>query len=186
MHIYLPRKIVPIHREKHDSPFFFLAGPVRGGGDWQQEFSLKLNKARTDCSVALPMIRKDLGQLKEHVAQDNFRHTPNRQLDWETEYLLEAGLGKKPGCVVFWLEKESETEPHPGPEPYSMDTRGELGEWRTRLELQNARVVFGGNPEWHGFSQVERNIQRQIKDPEFRIITDMDDLVKEALKVAYK
>lgn len=42
--IYLPKQIVPL-KPTVESPLFFLAGPIRGGGDWQVH-RLSRNHAR--------------------------------------------------------------------------------------------------------------------------------------------
>jgi hypothetical protein len=38
MPIYVPKEIVEIKPTK-DAPLFFLAGPIRGGGDWQADMA---------------------------------------------------------------------------------------------------------------------------------------------------
>ena len=81
----------------------------------------------------------------------------NRQLDWERFYLQFASLRRNRGCIIFWLGCESKESPHPGPEPYAMDTRGELGEWRWRMRTEGARVVIGAESGFLGLSQIQRN-----------------------------
>jgi hypothetical protein len=85
-----------------------------------------------------------------------------RQLDWERFYLNEAGIHRRRGCIIFWLGCESKELPHPGPEPYGMDTRGELGEWRGRMMHESVALVIGAEDNFYGLSQIERNFTQAL------------------------
>ncbi len=169
------------HDPKH--PLFFLAGPVRGGGDWQQQMARFLTNIVPNCVIAIPCRWDDSHPLHPHFLRGT--QIPfERQLNWERHYLKEAGLNAKLGCVIFWLPPESADHPHPGPEPYSMDTRGELAEWRMRIKFQNARVVIGcPDPDaYHGFSQIQRNYSLEL-GYDFPIFKTMEETVVSAHKV---
>jgi hypothetical protein len=169
-----------------DSPIFFLAGPVRGGGDWQHHMALLLSEAVPECVIAIPCRWDDTHSLGCHFVRST-RISFERQLNWERHYLKEAGIGFAPGCILFWLPPESEQDPHPGPEPYSMDTRGEIAEWRMRMKFQNARVVIGcPDPEaYHGLSQIHRNYSLELGYT-FPIHRTMSDTVKAACTMMRK
>ena len=102
-----------------------------------------------------------------------------RQLAWERYYLELAGIHHPMGCILFWLPLESEKEPHPGPEPYAMDTRGELGEWRMRIKYEHARVVIGGDKDFLGLSQIERNFSH-IAGSSFVFYDELETTVQAA------
>ena len=145
-------------------PLFFLAGPIRGGGDWQYQMSLTLRHEMEELSrefvIACPSRWKD-----DHPLAPYFVKSPEGfeyQLNWERYYLGLAGSYNHPGCVIFWLPRESKEFPHPGPEPYAMDTRGELGEWRWRMKTEKARVVIGAESEFFGLSQIQRNFDQAL------------------------
>jgi hypothetical protein len=77
------------------------------------------------------------------------------QLVWERHYLKQAGLEAGiPGCVIFWLGLESLTQPHPGPEPYAMDTRREIGKFTAYAEMMSVRMVVGGNRKFYGLDVI--------------------------------
>ncbi len=162
MQILVP-KFTEVGEHDPQSPIFFLAGPVRGGGDWQQQMARILSNVVPNCVIAIPCRWDDTHVLSRYFLRGT-RLSFERQLNWERYYLKEAGLNAKLGCVIFWLPPESTQNPHPGPEPYSMDTRGELGEWRMRIKFQNARVVIGcPDPDaYHGFSQIHRNYSLEL------------------------
>lgn len=164
----------------------FFAGPVRGGGDWQHRgCDIVAAHERLRNSVVVTPTRWTNG----HALASRFMRGPNtcfpRQLNYERHYLALAGLDPRPGCVLFWLRCESEEDPHPGPEPYSMDTRGELAEWRMRMAFQNARVVIGAEPEYHGLSQIQRNYSLEL-GYEFPIYQTLEATVNAAAEMAFR
>ncbi len=113
------------------------------------------------CTIAIPCRWGGEHPLHRYFAGEESSRFA-RQLNWERFYLQEAGVGENPGCILFWLGLESPDRPHPGPEPYSMDTRGELGEWRARMEFESARVVIGAEEGYHGLSQIQRNYSEML------------------------
>lgn len=165
-------------------PLFFLAGPIRGGGDWQHIMCLELAKRIPECVIVCPApwdnthpLASDF-ILENEAGAEEFR----RQLDWERHYLEAAGNEAWFGCIVFWLPCESKTQPHGGPEPYAMDTRGELGEWRWRMNSECARVVVGGEAGFHGLSQIERNFKAALSG-EFTLYNTLEQTADAAVKM---
>lgn len=166
-------------------PLIFLVGPVRGGADWQTHmYRLIRKQPRTEQAIVAIPCRWGAG----HALEEKFLKGPSncfaRQLDWERHFLELAALGRGPGCIVCWLPLESETEPHPGPEPYGMDTRGELGEWRMRMKFEGARLVLGAHPEFHGISQIQRNFSA-VLGYDFPVHDSMERLAKAAANAAF-
>lgn len=157
MKVILPKTFVNV---PHDLPLFFLAGPVRGGGDWQYRCCLELAKILPDFVAVLPTRYADNHPLMESRLGWNEGHF-DRQLTWERHYLEEAA---RSGCILFWLPEEDKEHPHPGPEPYGMDTRGELGEWRGQMMYDGTiRLVIGAEVGFHGLSQIQRNFEQALK-----------------------
>jgi hypothetical protein len=182
MQILLPRvyNSKSIHKDiSLKRPLFFLAGPVRGGGDWQARMAHLIEQEVPDCILAVPCRWTENHQLSSYFTQKEDGAFP-RQLNWEQFYLEEAGIGNVPGCVLFWLAFESEEDKHPGPEPYSMDTRGEVAEWRMRIKFQNARVVVGADDRYYGLSQIQRNYNH-VLGYEFPIYKTMEETAHAAV-----
>lgn len=178
MQIILPKTFVA-EEIYTKTRLYFLAGPVRGGGDWQFAMCKNLNMYTSDCIVAVPQRYPEEHQLQKlRMRGDDTRF--ERQLAWEQHYLRAAS---RSGGVIFWLPCESKGDPHPGPEPYAMDTRGELGEWRTRKEYDpSIRLFIGGSTEFFGFSQIERNCRLQLGN-DFPIYSSLRDLACAATRV---
>ena len=183
MQIIVPKRFVfPTY------PLFFLAGPIRGGGDWQAQMYQVLKRLLPESTgmVACPCRwgRDPEHPLAREFVKGNEERFPH-QLDWERYYLERAAFDGEPGCIIFWLPLESKTNPHPGPEPYAMDTRGELGEWRGRMVLSRPRVVIGADPAFLGLSQIRRNFSA-VTEYEFPIYPTMEETAHAAIKLAYK
>lgn len=189
MQILIPKRWVRVPQfdaGQNMRPLLFFAGPVRGGGDWQVSMAKAVERHPRlfDSVIACPCRWSASHSMAPHFISGTLGRFP-RQLDWEREYLKIAGLSKFPGCVIFWLGCESETDPHPGPEPYSMDTRGEVAEWRMRMAFQNARVVIGAEAGYHGLSQIQRNYSFEL-GYDFPIYKTMEETVDAAAKMAFR
>ena len=174
MPIYLPKRIVQM-TPTMEAPLFFIAGPVRGGGDWQREFIRAIIARSPTANIACPC-RWGADHPLHHYFHEPFSQAPNRQLHWERHYMEQAAIRYGPGCVIFDLQLESKQSPHPGPEPYAMDTRRELGKFTALLKLKRARMVVGGHPDFHGLSVIRDELDEAYGKP-FPFYTNAEDLV---------
>lgn len=182
MTIYVPKKIVPLTPTKA-APLLFLGGPIRGGGDWQAEMADEIIEQEPSSSVACPSRWTSGHRLARHFHHP-FSEARNRQLVWERHYLKQAGLEPEvPGCVIFWLGLESKQYPHPGPEPYAMDTRREIGKFTAYAEMRNVRMVVGGSRDFHGLNVILFELSEAI-GREFPFYESKKELVQEALLIA--
>jgi hypothetical protein len=180
MKILLPKNYVEI---PENTPVFFLAGPVRGGDDWQQACCNLLQKQMGDTEfyVAIPYFIQVLPEnhplLLAQVIADT-KHFP-RQLNWERYYI---DLAAKQGCLIFWLPEESKTNPRIGGGPYATDTRGEVGEWRGRMMYnKTAKVVIGGEEGFEGFDVLCRNFKFALGDT-FEVGKTLEETVFQAIQ----
>lgn len=186
MRVILPKtKRVPNYRNE---PLFFLAGPIRGGGDWQLKCCEELQRHIKNFDVAIPCRYKEGHPLWQYKVE-GFEGDFDRQLTWERQWLTWAAYT---GCIIFWLPCESQESPRSRLDdcPYAMDTRGELGEWRGRLmnppdymKGKEIRIVIGAEPEFPGLSQIQRNFNEAL-DKEFPIYSTLTDTVKAAVAKA--
>ncbi len=164
MTIYLPKLIVPL-TPTTESPLFFLAGPIRGGGDWQSNMAQAIMRRKPQSLIACPS-RWDATHWLAKDFHHPFCQAPNRQLAWERHYLKQAGLeAGVPGCVIFWLGLESAFDPHPGPEPYAMDTRREIGKFTAYAEMMDVRIIVGGDPLFFGLDVILYELQEALGKP---------------------
>lgn len=158
MKIALPKTLCDI--DLSYGPLFFLAGPVRGGGNWQTKCCEEIRRHISNFYAALPCRYQEnhpLIPFRMTGKEDHFDH----QLTWERHYL---DIAADTGCIIFWLPSESKVNPRIGGDPYAMDTRGELGEWRGRLMHDTKlRIVIGAESDFPGLSQIQRNFNFATK-----------------------
>ncbi|MDD5710854.1 MAG: hypothetical protein PHV43_02015 [Candidatus Colwellbacteria bacterium] len=182
MPIYIPKQIVPL-QPTTDSPLFFLAGPIRGGGDWQSQMADQILNQEPSAHIACPSRWDSTHRLARHFHQP-FSQANNRQLMWERHYLKQAGLEPNvPGCVIFWLGRESVTNPHPGPEPYAMDTRREIGKFTAFMEIMDVRMVVGGDRGFYGLDVILFELSEVLGKP-FPFYETIEDVVAQAVLTA--
>lgn len=185
MKIILPKTLVPT-TNLAGFPLFFLAGPVRGGDDWQSRCAFLLEESLRDkvaeFHVAIPHRYENGHVALRHEAEGKEEFV--RQLPWERHY-LDLASGWEPGianaCILFWLPCESTVNPREDG-PYAQDTYGELGWVRGMARAKkDLRVVIGAEPDFHGYSQIKRNAQADF-GPDFRIYSSLEETVEAAIK----
>jgi hypothetical protein len=137
---YLPKNYCQNPRLNTDTVVYYLAGPILGGGLWQEQAIDFLTKTADPKAVIACPLRF---QEPHHFARLHTQAsgTMPSQLHWEQHYMNLASLE---GCLIFWLPKESQTHPRTDGRPYAMMTRDELSTWRTVLGSDpNRKVVLG-------------------------------------------
>ena len=99
-----------------------------------------------------------------------------------------AGVAKEwhqtPGCLIFWLGLENRDDPHPGPEPYAMDTRRELGKFTALRDRLKARVVLGGDRQFYGLDVILNEFAYADGVEKFPFYESMSELVTAAIAEA--
>lgn len=196
--LLLPRTLVAFN-EATDI-VFFLAGPIKGAGDWQSEAIDILQKyadtldGRDNVYVVCPSVYQSnhesyplrvTGIAEESYTEEQRKITYSRT-DWE-RYHLE--IASRLGCIIFWLGKEDEKNPRKREDgPYARDTYGELGEWRARIHYERKynntqiNLVLGANQDFHGLAQIDRNFKRMVGES-FQISKTLDETVRRAVSI---
>jgi len=141
--ILLPPEYYPV-----DGPLIFLAGPIQGALDWQDQ-AIEFFVQHDGVSVASPR-RPDVISPGEFTADDY-----NAQVDWEHHYLERAG---RDGVILFWLAAEAE---HDCGRAYAQTTRFELGEAVTLHRLRGVQVVVGIEPGFSNARYLRRTIAKK-------------------------
>jgi hypothetical protein len=179
MYLILP-KTRPVLDSGH-LPLFFLAGPIRGGGDWHHRAATLLAGASM-CLIANPSRYTEEHPLYRYRLEgpEPFAH----QTFWERYYMRQAAGVWRQGCLIFWLPCESSENPRTDGDPYARDTYGELGEWRALMAHDTAlRVVIGAEPGFPGLKQIQLNFYDALGSA-FVIHDSLETVVQEALRVA--
>jgi hypothetical protein len=185
-----------IHIETFGAPTIFLAGPIRGGGDWQKDAINMIYKRMPETYIFCPcrygtnheLYSSSITQWMEQSEQGYYRKgTFPSQTMWERRYMSEAA---RDGSIIFWLAAESKEDPR-SDGCYARETRRELGEWVTRLQLSRENltwnipkphVVFGAEDGFPGLKQIVTNCEAQI--PGMCFHESLVDTVEAALSFA--
>lgn len=155
-------------------PLIFLAGPIRGGLNWQaraQEYLM----GKTPAAIANPL-RPDL--TKEQCRQLHIpweRYSKEAQVDWEIEHMRYAF---KNGCLMFWLAAESK---HDCTYPFAQSTRFELGFFIGKAVGNTARLVIGIDPSFPGREYIEHTIRRLQPSGTFEFCTSLKETCIQAI-----
>lgn len=145
--------------DDYTDPTIFLAGPIQGTWNWQEEVINYLKKSfNGNLYIASP--RRD---TTENIVYDE-------QVDWETFYLNKANV------IVFWLAKETI---HDCSRAYAQTTRAELFEWKVKYTIDGKKLVIGIEPGFTG----EKYIRRRFKQDCHRIFiyNELSDVCKASL-----
>ncbi len=183
--IYLPKEFVAPDPLR---PKIFLGGPIRGGGDWQKDMCEILIGMEVDVEIVCPC-RWTADHPLAHYFHRPFQDTNAHQVSWERYHMERAALEDRyTGCLLFWLGLESENNPHPGPEPYAMDTRREVGKFTGFIKLRRkldcgTRMVIGGDEKFYGLRTILDDLA-DANGENFRFYQSMNDLAATALEVA--
>ena len=186
MQIVLPK--VTLDPKVENLPFFYLLGPVQGGGDWQKRCCEELeHQVDGDFLVAVPCRWDSTHPLAEKF-YSGVRMDIIRQCRWERPLLKRAGIEAEYGSIITWLPLESKDSPRNDGQPYARDTYGVLGEWRTRLEFdESSRFCWGGNTDFPGLEVINECSRDAFGEGKFLpFYSTMTNLVTHAVKIAYK
>ena len=149
--VVTPPSFGPVH-----GPLVYLAGPVEGAPDWQQEALVRLADLDPSLNVANP--RRTLAPGEELASE---------QIDWEMGYLRRA---EQHGAVLFWMAAEGERVPW---RPYAQIARAQLFEYKARHELAGARVVLGIEENFSGGAYIRRRFEQEaVGVPLFRTLEE--------------
>lgn len=152
MQLLQPNEIVDVK-----GPVIFLAGPIQGAPEWQEEAMNYLKKLDDKLIIASPRRTYAKG---EYVFE--------KQVDWESYYLKKSS---KKGVILFWLAKEVE---HKCDRAYAQTTRFELAEWKDRTK----KIVIGIEDGFPGAKYIIRRLNQDC--PKIKIRNNLEDTCKDA------
>lgn len=160
--------------KKLEEPLIFLAGPVKGAPNWQDEAVDILFSLEKDIMVALPK-REIEDKIAKYVIVGDENYFP-RQRAWERHYL---DIASRTGTILFWLPGEIE---HKCEKAYGAMTRFELG-----LTLgwykYNKEISFcvGTDLKFSEFYTIHYDLQRDA--PDKKIMPTLEESCAEAVRI---
>lgn len=193
--LILPKNGVVLNLKK-DEHLYFLAGPIRGGGDWQAKAITMLTEKDPNCYIACPcrydwqheLYKYSIPATKLPSETDDERELPEYELPfenqtmWERFYLEEASHS---GSIIFWLPCEDKENPRKKEEgPYARDTYGELGRWSIiSSQDPSIKITIGAEPDFPGLSVIQKNFDADHKQ-KFKIWPSLEETIDNAIILA--
>ena len=165
-------------------PIFFLAGPDRGGGNWQEQCCVELAKHLPEFSIVVPCWRwtkeDKLFRYRVSGVEDRFYS----RTAWEHYYLnfVAEKSREHQGCIIFWLPAESKEQPRSDGQVYAKNTYGELGGWRRSFALDpSIHLAVGAEPNFPGLDDIQENFNLDT-GKNFHIYSTLEETAKDAVQ----
>lgn len=153
-----------------EPPVLFLAGPIQGAENWQEQAIDIIDKTASGLTIASP---------RREYPEGTFVY--ERQVDWETEYLKRAA---KYGAVMFWLARQAETgdpDERGFYRAFAQTSRFELAEAKIKHERDGIKLVVGIEKSFGN----ERYIRRRFSQdcPDVPILNNLEDTCHTAVSL---
>lgn len=153
-----------------EGSLLFLAGPIQGAENWQDQAIEVISGMNAKITVASP---------RKEYSEGTFVY--EKQVDWETEYLRRAA---RYGAVMFWLARQTSLD---SPDDrgfyraYAQTSRFELAEAKIKHERDGLKLVVGIES---GFGN-ERYIRRRFSQdcPDVPILDNLEETCQVAVKL---
>ncbi len=157
-----------------DAPLIFLAGPIRGAPNWQDEAVTILNSQRRELYIASPR-RGIRGSIANYIMQGEEDYFP-RQRTWEKHYL---NIAARRGTIMFWLPGEEE---HRCEKVYGAMTRLELGQCMTEYRHDNSfKFCVGSDGKFPELDTIAYDLS--LDAPDKVIFGTLEETCAEALRM---
>ncbi len=157
------------YRPGESDPYIFLAGPIQGAPDWQNECArIMIDVARAHPSKRTLTIASPRRNAQTMTSDFNY----DEQVAWEKRYLRRAS---KLGANLFWFAKQDPNAPYETGRPYGKTTFGELNRvfgWRDIEPSVN--ICSGIEPGYDGLSS--RYIKTMLKEDSSLVYKDLTAL----------
>jgi len=158
-----------------DEPLIFLAGPIVGASNWQDEAVEIIFSLNPNLIIASPKwgIRESIAKYIVNGDENYFR----RARAWERHYIE---IASKNGAIMFWLPGE---EKHDCNKVYGAMTRIELGQWLTRYSLDNkVRFCIGSDGKFSELRTIEFDFKTDA--PDKVMFNSLEETCREAVRLA--
>jgi len=156
--------------EENQDIVVFLAGPIQGAPEWQEEFIGKIQNELKDIKLNKNIIICSPRRLEK---SKNFNY--DEQVEWESYYLNKAS---KQGMIIFWLPKEKEKIEG---RTYAQTTRFEIGEWWAKGQnIKDFKIVVGAQKKFDGQTYIIKKFSDTY--PKFKLNTNIEDMIDEIVK----
>ena len=159
-----------------DDIYVFLAGPIQGTSEWQEDFIKKLETEFKDSKLNKNVVICSPRRI-DSFSKDKFSY--DEQVDWESYYLDKSS---KQGVVVFWLAKEKEKVEG---RSFAQTSRFEIGEWFAKGQnIDNFKIVVGYEEGFEGIKYITKKFKDHYNIDLVKTTSDMiDEIIKNIKKI---
>jgi hypothetical protein len=170
--VIVPKTLV----EPVEGPLIFLAGPIRGAPNWQNEAIQRILQKNGNATITSPR-REVRESISKYVLSGNDAYF-TRQRAWERYYLE---IAAKKGAILFWLPGETE---HSCEKAYGAMTRIELGQWMTRYKSDHSiRICVGSDGKFSELDTIKYDLS--LDCPDMPIKNTLEETCLEALRLTH-
>jgi hypothetical protein len=148
-----------------EGPVIFLAGPIQGAPNWQQDAATQIHELDPSIIVASP--RKD-------YPEGTFVY--EKQVDWETHFLRTAG---RLGVIAFWLAQQTIATPD---RAYAQTSRFELAEWKMLHVYEDIKLTLGIEEGFGNARYIRRRFDQDC--PDVKIADNLPEMCGNAVDLA--
>ncbi len=148
-----------------EGPLIFLAGPIQGAPEWQNDAVSIIRSLDSSIVVASP---------RKNYPEGTFLY--ENQVDWETHFLRKAGEN---GVVSFWLA--TQTSETPG-RAYAQTSRFELAEWKMKHEYEGSKITIGIEQGFGNARYIKRRLSQDC--PDVKIADTLETMCLNAVQLA--
>lgn len=145
-----------------EGPVIFLAGPIQGAPDWQQDAVAQIHELDPSVIIASPC---------RDYPEGTFVY--EKQVDWETHFLRKAG---SLGVIGFWLAKQITQTPG---RAYAQTSRFELAEWKMRHEYESIKLTIGIEEGFGNARYIRRRLSQDC--PDVKIADNLSEMCRNAV-----
>jgi len=168
--VIIPKTYVPMVEE----PLIFLAGPILGAPNWQDE-AVDFLLSQEPSLIVVSLRRKVREKIARRVLKGDETFFP-RQRAWERHYL---NMASETGTTLFWLPGEVE---HDCSKSYGAMTRFELGQVMASYSEGNpVSFCVGSDGKFSELHIIQYDLSLDVPNKE--IIGTLEETCLEAIKL---
>lgn len=173
---------------KQGERLYFLAGPIKGGGDWQAKAIQLLQQKDPFCYIACPHSYDIHHELFKYQMPPTEALCFENQTMWERYYMERASWF---GSIIFWLPCEDKQNPRKNG-PYARDTYGEIARCSVKSSKpeifsfnkgynRRFNVIIGAEKDFLGLNGIKKNSNADHAGV-FDFYSNLEDTITAAVK----
>lgn len=155
---------------KPSEKLIFLAGPIQGAPNWQEEAIEKFKALYHGMAISAHIANPRLKETEESFDDEAYK----AQVDWEKKLLRRAAEN---GAVIFWFASQDTNVEYPYGRAYAQTSKLELGRVLGWKDYDHSlKLHVGIEPGYQGGN--ERYIRMAADDFNIPVIDNLKELTE--------